>query len=153
PVKARPQQLIDYPPPDPQMRTLALTRPAELAHQFQEHLRVADALVREREVRPENLFGAIREYNTALRLAVAGPQRLPDYASAAQRLGEALRLFNEAVASQRFEINRSIKANDGRAACLAAMQLMQMVPDKTDAAYVEASRVMETYKSALKEQP
>jgi pSer/pThr/pTyr-binding forkhead associated (FHA) protein len=153
PVKARPQQLIDYPPPDQQMRTLALSRPAELARQVQEHLRVADTLVREREVRPENLFGAIKEYQTALQLSVAGPQRLPAYASAAQRMGEAVRLYKEALARQRFEMTRAIKENDGRAACLAAIQLMQMVPDKTDAAYLEASHVMTTYKSALREQP
>ncbi len=153
PVKARPQQLIDYPAPDQQMRTLALTKPAELSRQVEEHLHLADALVREREVRPENLFGAVQEYRTALRLAVAGPQRLPAYTSAAQRMAEAVRLYNEAAARQRFEINRAIKENDGRTACLAAMRMMQMVPDKTDGLYQEASRVVNTYKSSLREQP
>lgn len=138
---AEPQQWIDFPMPDAAMQQLALGSPAALAQQVGELTRIGAALVTARTVKPENLFKAVQAYRQALQLAIAGPERAAEYAAAAQGLVQASKLFYEAVARQRFEISRALKERDTKAAYWAAHELMQMVPDKTDAVYQEAYQV------------
>jgi hypothetical protein len=136
------QQFIDYPQPDMGMQQLALASPSDLAKQVDEHARRAEMLLASRDVKPDNLFSAMQEYRKALQLAIAGPQRLPAFRSLAKGLAEATRLFNQALERQRFEIKSALKQGDRNRAYWAADKMMQMVPDKTDPAYQEASRVL-----------
>lgn len=137
-----PQQVIDFPLPDESMKQLALGSPTELARQVGERTKVADALLAERDVKPENLYRSIEAYRQALQLAIAGPQRLESYQPAARGLGQATRLFSQAIERQRFEINRAIRERDRDAAYWAANRMMQMVPEKTDPAYQEAYKTL-----------
>ena len=136
------QQFIDYPLPDTGMQQLALASPSDLAKQVDEHARRAEMLLAGRDVKPDNLFSAMQEYRKALQLAIAGPQRLPAFRPLAKGLAEATRLFNQALERQRFEIKSALKQGDRNQAYWAANKMMQMVPDKTDPAYQEASRVL-----------
>ena len=135
------QDIIDFPLPDEGMRELALSNPAELSSEVEEHIRQGEALMAAREVRPDNLYRAVQECRAALQLSVAGPQRVPGYASAAQGLRQATRLYNQALESQRFELNHALNQRDRRTAYWAAHKMMQMVPDKVDPAYQEASKI------------
>jgi hypothetical protein len=84
----------------------------------------------------------MQEYRKALQLAIAPPQRLPAFLPLAKGLAKATRLFNQALEQQRFEIKSALKQGDRNRAYWAADKMMQMVPDKTDPAYQEASRVL-----------
>jgi len=137
-----PQQVIDFPLPDESMKQLALGSPTQLARQVDEHSRRGDALLAERDVKPDNLYRSMQEYRQALQLAIAGPQRLESYQPAARGLGQATRLFNQAIERQKFEVNAALRAADRDAAYWAANKMLQMVPEKTDPAYQEAYRIL-----------
>jgi hypothetical protein len=137
-----PQEFIDFPLPDETMKQLALANPVELARHVDEHIRRGDALLAERDVKAENLYRAVQEYQQALQLAIAPPQRLEQYQQAALGLNEATRLFNQAVERQRFEINRALRERDREAAYWAANRMLHMVPDKTHPAYQEAYKIV-----------
>lgn len=136
------QQFIDYPQPDTGMQQLALASPSDLAKQVNEHSQRAEMLLATKDVKPDNLFSAMQEYRKALQLAIAPPQRLPAFLPLAKGLAKATRLFNQALEQQRFEIKSALKQGDRNRAYWAADKMMQMVPDKTDPAYQEASRVL-----------
>jgi hypothetical protein len=136
-----PQQYLDFPLPDANMKRLALASPAELAREVQEHERRAEGLLANKDVRPDNLSRSVAEYGQALQLASAGPQPLASYPALAHGLQHATQLYAQAVDRQRFELNRALKAKDNTAAYWAAVRLMQMVPDKTAAAHLEAFKV------------
>jgi pSer/pThr/pTyr-binding forkhead associated (FHA) protein len=136
------QQVIDFPLPEESMKQLALGSPTELARQVEERTRLADALLAERDVKPENLYRSMQAYRQALQLAIAGPQRLDSYQPAARGLIQATRLFNQALERQRFEINRALRERDRDAAYWAASRMIQMVPEKTDPAYQEAYKTL-----------
>jgi hypothetical protein len=95
-----------------------------------------------KDVKPDNLFMSVKEYQQAIQLAIAGPQPLPAYNSAAKGLAQATRFFNQALDRQRFEINSALKQGDLDRAYWEANKMMQMVPDKIDPAYQEASRIL-----------
>lgn len=132
------QQFIEFPQPDTGMQQLALANPSTLNRQVEEHAQRAGMLLDSKDVKPDNLFEAVQEYRKALQLAIAGPQRLPVYSSAAKGLAQATRLFNQALQRQRFEIKSALKQGDNGQAYWEANKMMQMVPDKTDSAYQEA---------------
>jgi hypothetical protein len=137
-----PQVVIDFPEPDSGMQQLALSSPSELTRQVDEHAQRAEMLLASKDVKPDNLFSSMKEYQKALQLAIAGPQRLPAYNPAAKGLAQATRLFNQALERQRFEINSALKQGDNDRAYWEANKMMQMVPDKIDPAYQEASRIL-----------
>ena len=136
------QEFIDFPLPDMKMQQFALSNPSGLAQQLQEHKERGDALVANKDVKPDNLYQAIQEYRQACQLALAAPKRLSGYQAAAQGLRNATLLFNQALERQRFEINRALRDGDKRAAYWEANKTLQMVPDKTDPAYQEAYKIM-----------
>jgi hypothetical protein len=136
------QQFIDFPLPDSGMQQLALANPAELTRQINEHNRRAEMLLNSQGVKPDNLFAAVKEYQIASQLAIAGPQRQAGYSAAAQGLAQATRLFNQSLRHQRFEVSSAVREGDLERAYWAANKMMQMVPDKTDPAYQEASKVV-----------
>lgn len=136
-----PQQVMDFPLPDDDMQHMALANPERLVQQVDQHKRNGDALVANRNVKPDNLFRAIREYQQALQLSLARPERLESYSGAARGLQTALALYRQAIERQRFEINRAVKEGSRETAYWEAAKLMQMVPDKTDAVYQEAYQV------------
>jgi len=138
---AEPQQFIDFSLPDAGMQQLALANPNELTRQVTEHSRRAEMLLTSKDVKPDNLFLAVKEYKVASQLAVAGPQRLPMYPAVAQGLAQATLLFKQSIQHQRFEVYSAIKQGDKERAYWAANKMMQMVPDKTDPVYQEASKV------------
>ena len=137
-----PQVVIDFPEPDSGMQQLALASPSELARQVGEHTQRADMLLASKDVKADNLFTAIKEFQKALQLAIAGPQRLPSYNAAAKGLAQATRLYNQALERQRFEINSALNQGDNDRAYWEANKMMQMVPDKVDPAYQEAVRLL-----------
>ena len=139
-----PQLVIDFPEPDAGMQQLALASPSELARQVDEHTKRAESYLASRDVKPDNLFSSMQEYSKALQLAIAGPQRLPAYNAAAKGLARATRLFNQALERQRFEINSSLNQGDLTQAYWAANKMMQMVPDKLNPAYQEASKIIKS---------
>jgi hypothetical protein len=138
------QQFIDFPMPDETMQQLALSNPAELSHEVDEHLSSAKILYDSRDVSPENLYKSIQEFHQALQLSLAPPERLPAYNAAAQGLSDATREFNHALDEQRFQITSALKEGDKKRAYWAANKMMQMVPDKTDPAYQEAYGISQT---------
>jgi hypothetical protein len=123
---------------------LALSNPAELSHEVDEHLSSGKILYDSRDVSPENLYKSLQEFRTALQLSLAPPQRLPAYNTAAQGLSDATRAFNHALDEQRFQITSALKEGDKRRAYWEANKMMQMIPDKTDPAYQEAYSISRT---------
>jgi len=136
-----PQQVMDFPLPDDDMQHMALANPESLAQQVDQHKRNGDALVANRNVKLDNLFRAIREYQQALQLSLARPERLEAYSGAARGLQTALGLYKQAVDRQRYEISRALKEGSRETAYWEAAKLMQMVPDKADAVYQEAYQI------------
>ena len=121
-----PQQFIDFPMPDEGMQQLALANPSDLSHQVDEHIQKGKMLLDNKDVSPNNLFDATQEYRNALQLAVAPPQRLPTYRSAAEGLVTATKLFNQALDQQRFEITSALKQGDRDRAYWEANKMMQI---------------------------
>jgi hypothetical protein len=136
-----PQQVIDFPLPDEGMQQLALASPSQLSHQVDEHIQMGDMLLATKDVKPDNLFDSVQQYKKALQLSIAAPQRLAAYPTAAHGLSAATIQLNQALAQQRFEINRARKVGDRTAAYWAANRMMQMIPDKTDDNYQEAYKL------------
>jgi Inner membrane component of T3SS, cytoplasmic domain len=136
------QQFFDFPMPDETMQQLALSNPAELSHEVDEHLSSAKILYDGRDVSPDNLYKSIQEFRKALQLSLAPPNRLPAYNAAAEGLADATRTFNHVLDEQRFQITSALKDGDKRSAYWEANKMMQMVPDKTDPAYQEAYGVL-----------
>jgi hypothetical protein len=132
------QQFIEFPLPDAGTRALADSNPSELSHEFDEHVQRGDGLASSKDVKPDNLYLAMQEYRQALQLAISGSERLPGFRTAAQGLLQATLLYNQALAEQRFRIKVAMKQGDESRAYWEADKMMQMVPDKTDAAYQEA---------------
>jgi len=135
------QQLIDFPLPDESMQQLALSNPTELSNEVNTHIQNGKMYYQTKDVAPENLYNSIEEYQTALQLSLAPPQRLSAYDSAAEGLGDATREFNHALDEQRFEIKSALTEGDLTRAYWSANKMMQMIPDKTDPAYQEAYKV------------
>jgi hypothetical protein len=124
------------------MQQLALANPGGQAHQVAEHIQTGAQLLTSKDVKPDNLFNAMQEYRAALQLAIAGPQRLPAWQSAAEGLSQATQLFNQAVERQKFEINRALKQGDTTTAYWEAHKMIQMIPDKTDPNYAIAYKLV-----------
>lgn len=138
------QQFIDFPLPDDGMRQLALANADELARQADACARLGKQFLADRDVKPDNLFQAVQNYRRALQWAIAPPQRLPSYRAAAQGLREATTQFNQKLGERRFEITRALKDGDTAAAYWEANRMMQMVADKTDPAYQEAFKIVQS---------
>jgi len=146
----QPQQFIEYAMPDAAMTTLASSSPSELARQLNDHVAKGKDLVKNRLVKPGNLSLAMQEYRQALQLSLAGPERLPSWRAAAEGLAEATSLFRQALDAQRVKIKIAIKEGDRETAYWEAQRMLQMVPDKTDPAYLEAYA---TFRSVRKGRP
>jgi len=107
---------------------------------------MGDMLLATKDVKPDNLFDSVQQYKKALQLSIAAPQRLAAYPTAAHGLSAATIQLNQALAQQRFEINRARKVGDRTAAYWAANRMMQMIPDKTDDNYQEAYKLCRSLK-------
>jgi FHA domain len=138
------QQVIDFPLPDDGMKHLALADATDLARSVAEHVRLGDMLFEGRDVRPDNRYNAVQEYRRALQLAIAPPRRLDSCEVIAGKLVEATKEYNRMIDKERFEISRALSNGDNDNAYWNANRMMQMVPDKTDADYQEARRVLES---------
>lgn len=135
----QPQKYFDFPPPDEAVRHISLASPDQAIQTAKDHFLQGKELLRRRDVRLDNLYRAIREFQTSLQFAVTLSTRPSVYGEAAEELKYALQLFNENVRRQRFEINWAYKQGDWQTAYWDACKLMQMVPEKTDPLYQEAS--------------
>jgi len=138
------QQFIDFPMPDDGMQQLALANRAEVSRQVDEYARVGQMLLAARDVKPDNLYESVQDFRKALQLAIAPPVRLASFRTLAQGLLEATKQFNRALAHQRYEITRALNDGDNARAYWEANKLMQMVTDKTDPAYQEGFKVVQS---------
>jgi len=138
------QQYIDYPMPDESMQQLALSNPSELSRQVDQYTKQGEMLLTSKDVNPGNLFNSMKAFQKAIQLSIAGPQRLPVGRNIAGELAQATTLLNQALERQRFEINQALKVGDLTRAYWGANKMMQMVSDKTDPAYQEAYRIIQT---------
>ena len=138
------QQYIDYPMPDESMQQLALASPSELLRQVDAYTRQGEMLLTSKDVSPGNLFDSMKAFQKAMQLSIAGPQRLPAGRKIAAELAQATTLLNQALERQRFEINQAKKIGDLTRAYWGANKMMQMISDKTDPAYQEAYRTIQS---------
>ena len=136
------QQTFDFPLPDDAMQKMALSNPDGVDRMIVEHKRNGDSLVASRNVKQDNLYRAIQEYQQALQLSIARPGRAKGYQEAAISLRSAMNLYNQAVREQRYEIKRAMKEGDRETAYWAAQKLIQMLPDKTDPTYQEMTQLL-----------
>ena len=130
-----PQKYFDFPAPDDAVR---LTSPDQAIRQAKDHFLQGKELLRKRDVRLDNLYRAILEFQTSLQFAVNLTPRPPIYGQAAEELKYTRQLFNESVRRQRFEISRAYKEKDWQTAYWEVQKLMQMIPVKADPIYREA---------------
>jgi hypothetical protein len=138
----KPQSYFDLPTPDEAVRRISLASPDQALQKAKDHFLQGKELLRKRDVRLDNLYRAVREFQTSLQFAVTLSTRPSVYREAAEELKYALQLFNEKVRRQRFEMNWAYKQGDRQAAYWAVCELMQMIPEKTDPVYQEASAWM-----------
>ena len=131
----QPQKYFDFPAPDEAVR---LAGPDQAIQQAKDHFLQGKELLRRRDVRLDNLYRAIREFQTSLQFAVTLASRPSVYGQVVEELKYAQQLLNEGVRRQRFEINRAHKEGDWQTAYWEAQKLMQMIPVKTDPIYQEA---------------
>ncbi len=144
------QNYFDFPVPDEAIRRISLASPEQAAQKAKEHFLKGKELLQKRDVRLDNLYRAIREFQTSLRYAASLSSRPPIYGEAADELKYALALFNETIRRQRFELNRSYKQGDWQTAYWAASEWMQRVPDKTDPLHQEAGEWMKKLARKMK---
>jgi hypothetical protein len=138
-----PQNCLDFPKPDEQMRRMALGHAEEMVKQAQQHLKVGEDLFTRQNVRPENLYRTMAELKQSLRICSAFVTRPDCYTQAAALLAKAKQAYEQSVKEQRFAIAAAIKRQDRKTAYWEAYKLLQMIPDKTDPLYQEAYAVVE----------
>jgi pSer/pThr/pTyr-binding forkhead associated (FHA) protein len=138
-----PQNCLDFPKPDEQMRRMALGHADEMVKQAQQHLKVGEDLFTRQNVRPENLYRAMAELKQSLRICAAFVTRPECYGQAAALLVKAKQEYEHSVKDQRFAIAAAIKRQDRKTAYWEAYKLLQMIPDKADPVYQEAYAVVE----------
>jgi hypothetical protein len=136
------QQTFDFPLPDDAMQKMALSNPDGVGRLIDDHKRNGDSLVASRNVKQDNLYRAIQEYQQALQLSIARPGRAKGYHEAAICLRSAMNLYNQAIREQRYEIKRAMKEGDRETAYWAAQKLIQMLPEKTDPTYQEMIQLL-----------
>jgi hypothetical protein len=133
------QKYFDFPLPDETIRKAALANPEQVAQQATERFKLGREYLQKRDVQLDNLYRSIHEFQSSLQRSYALSSRPAVYAQAAEELKYAHQLFDEAVRRQRFEINLAFKQGDLRTTYWEAHKLMQMIPNKTDPIYEEAS--------------
>jgi hypothetical protein len=142
------QSVIDYPEPDENMRRLALSDPAKLKDNAFVCLNIGKSLLDHRNVRPDNPYRAIAQFETCLQMAEAFSQKPNFRDEAAQKLISARKVFEQAVSDQQFAITLAEKQSDPHGAYWEACKLMQMIPDKTHPVYQDAYKLTQKYQES-----
>jgi hypothetical protein len=139
------QVMIDYPRPDDAMRHMALADAEKLKDESRSRMTIGENLLEHGDVRPDNLYKAMRALETSLQMAEALGVK-PDFRDgAAAKLLYAKRLFDKKVLDQRFAITRALREGDKEKAYWQACGLMQMIPDKTNPDYQYAYRLTQVH--------
>lgn len=141
-----PQQFIDFPLPDEEVRRQAAVTPEQVKREAEEFARRGDDFQANQEVRPDNRYRSVNAYSKAiqLQLALQGTAQSPDVSDLARKLVAATKDYREVVARQQFEISRAIKLGRAADVSIAASKLIQMVPDKSDPICQEAQQILRT---------
>lgn len=146
-----PQQFIDFPPPTEAIRRLALANKEHLAAMSKRSLDAGNDLLKNRNVRPENLYLAHRTMQTCMTTAAALGERPFFYSEAVARLAEATRDLANGLRDQKFRILVAEHRRDIEQAYWEAVKLAQMMPEKTNDYYQFAAKRITSY-AKLREQ-
>ncbi|MEI6810224.1 MAG: hypothetical protein WCN95_16015, partial [bacterium] len=146
-----PQQFIDFPPPTEAVRRLALANKEHLAAMSKRSLDTGNDLLKNRNVRPENLYLAHRTLQTCMTTAAALGERPPFYSEAVARLAEATRDLASGLRDQKFRVLMAEHRRDIEQAYWEAVKLAQMMPEKTNDYYQFAAKRITSY-AKLREQ-
>ncbi len=135
-----PQQYIDFPLPDQDIKNLSLSQPDALAEEGRRNLALGLDMMERELVRPDNLYRAIEQFRFALTKSTALYIR-PDYhAQAAEELRLATRKLNDKVDDQWFKVSQATKTGDFGRVKWELTKLLQLVPDKNDPIHRKAKQ-------------
>lgn len=140
-----PQQFIDFPPPTEALRRIALSSRDHLAAMSKRDLDAGNSLLKNRDVRPENLYLAHRTFQSCMTSASALGDKPPFYAEAAARLAESTRALAAALVAQKLRIVIAEQKRDVDQVYWESVKLAQMMPDKTSDYYQFASKRIDFY--------
>lgn len=140
---AKPQTFVDFPLPDENLMRRALADPKGVEREARKHLDTGMEFYKNRTVRPENLYLAMKTLEQGLTTASAlgeQPQFFPETAVA---LALAKQALLDAIERQKFQVMAAERIGDRESAYWASMRLMQMVNnDRTTRTYQAAARHM-----------
>jgi len=139
------QEFVDFPPPTESMRRLALANKEHLVSMAKRDLEIGKELLKNRGVRPENLYMAKQALARCLTTAMAVSERQPFQAEAVASLVDANRSFSEQLRDQKFRIILAEQKHDIEQAYWESVKLAQMIPDKTSAHHQFAASRIEFY--------
>lgn len=146
-----PQQFIDFPPPTEAVRRMALANSDHLAAMSKRDLESCNNLLKNRHVRPENLYLAKRAIESCMTTASALGERPAFYGEAATRLAEATRALEDGLRDQKFKVIMAEQRRDIDQAYWESLKLSQMIPEKTSDYYQYAAKRVDFY-AKLREQ-
>lgn len=140
------QDVIDYPMPDEQTRSIGRLTPDQAALYVQDETRRGDDLYANRTVRREHLYYSIQAYKHAIQMQIVldGSTESASIFAIAQKLRQATARHREEISRLRSEATLSQKKGRIGAAHTKVLELMQVIVDKTDPAYQQAIKLGES---------
>lgn len=143
PTSGEIQDVIDYPMPDEQTRSIGRLKSDQAALYVQEETRRGDDLYANRTVRREHLYYSIQAYKRAIQMQIVldGSTESASIFAIAQKLRQATGQHREEISRLRSEATLSKKRGQMGAAQTKVLELMQVIVDKADPAYQQAVKL------------
>lgn len=140
-----PQQFIDFPPPSEAVRKIALANREHLAAMSKRDLDTGNDLLKNRDVRSENLYLARRALQGCMTTASALGERPPFYCEAALKLAEAGSALETGLRDQKLRILVAEHKHDIERAYWESVKLAEMMPEKNSEIHQFAAKRITFY--------
>ncbi len=139
----RPQIFIDFPLPDETIIRHALADPKAVERTARKHMDTGMEFYKNRTVRPENLYLALKTLELGLTTGSALGEQPEFFSETAAAMALAKQALLDSIERQKFQIMAAERIGDREGAYWASMRLMQMVNnDRTTRTYQTAARHM-----------
>lgn len=138
------QQFIDFPLPEEEMRKEAMVSAPLVERRVEDFSKQGRKFFEQQSVRPDNLYLAVGALRSALQwqLALDGLQATKQSLALARVLRVYSGEYHKAVSEVVFAMRRSLSLGDRRAAKLAALRAIQVIPERLDPVHQEAAAVL-----------
>lgn len=148
-LTGRPQQYVDFPIPDAEMKRAALASVAETEERILQLTDRGGDLFNQRSVKRDNLHLALEAYRRALQwhLALEGDSPSQRFTGLVRKLRIVTVAFQEAVRDEVFALRQARGLGNRSGMQSAALKIVQMDPDRTHPENIEAQAALRSMKA------